>query len=595
MKSKLKRTLALILSLAMSVAVCSTLFTVTNADEPENLALSATAYAYTKRGTSNDFIPAHGNDGTTTTEWRTANKGADKGKFVNGDGSVITWYALVFDEPVELNTLKLTFATGQDAVINYQLQIPADGAVIDATKLDTPSTEANAANADNPFYDNSLWQTIVTAPDNSNKGRADTFSLEEAVTTQYLRVFVPLESRGDVVAIQEIEVYNMSNTQALIDELNGLLDEAVNFIEYDVSAESWGALQSAIAQAGSVDTSDADALEAAIDKLSAAIDGVELANIALSATPYAYAWAQQAKYNPTEAIDGVIGADQGWRSRNKGVTAGQTDGEDITWFGLDFGTEVDLATLKLTFTENEDIVTTYQIQIPAEGKSIDLTDIDNTVEGCTYGMENPFSVDDNWETIYTASEKSTRGRTDVVILDNIKTQYIRIFIPEDARKGVVRLGEIEAYSDYRSVFFLEGAQKRVNQQDSSMYDMRYVTSFNKEFYNDHGDDIAEIGTLMVRRDQLTAAGKNDADINFELFEAQTPELIVENVAAVYFIEGLETIASDCYAFVNTIICIDEEKLDTEYVVISYIKFADGRVIYSNSCSRSISYLIEMEL
>lgn len=592
MKSLLKRTVASLLTLTMSSAVCG-LFTVAHAADHENLALSATAYAYTKRGTTNEFIPANGNDGDATTDWRTANKDAAKGKFVNGDGSVITWYALVFDEPITLNTIKLTFTEGQDAVVNYQLQLPAEGVTIDPTKLDTPSTEANAASADNPFYDNTLWQTIITAPDNTSKGRTDSFGLEAAVTTQYIRIFVPLDSRGSVVALQEIEVYNMNDSEALIDEMNTLIAEAESFTRDALSVESWTALQAALAQARAADTSDTAALTSAIEALTAAIDGVEAANLALSATPYAYGWAQQAKYDPNQTIDGVIAADNGWRSRNKGLVAAQVNGNDVTWFGLDFGKEIDLTTLKLTFTVNEDIVSTYQIQIPAEGVSIDLTDIDHTAEGYNYGESHPFYAADNWETVYTASEKSVKGRTDVVVL-NVKTRYIRLYIPEEARQNAVRLCEIEAYSDYRAAFDITGVQSRTNAQDATMYDMRFVTGISKDFFEAYRVDIVEMGTLMVRKDQLTNAGKVDADIDLELFSNQTSDLVVKKLSAVYLIDGMTELPTDQYAFVNTIIAIDEAKLDVEYVTVSYIKFKNGTVAYSSACSRSMSGLLDLQ-
>ncbi len=148
--------------------------------------------------------------------------------------------------------------------------------------------------------------------------------------------------------------------------------------------------------------------------------------------------------------------------------------------------------------------------------------------------------------------------------------------------------EIEMYNtsaaqDITLPFGSTGAQIRTNQEDAELKDLRFISALPADIYD---ANISELGTILVRKDQLTAAGKTTADITVDL--ASSDELIVKKLQATYLCNiNLDAVNDEdyadylgCYTFTTTITGISI--FDREYVCVAYYIDAEGVAHYGEA-------------
>ncbi len=185
--------------------------------------------------------------------------------------------------------------------------------------------------------------------------------------------------------------------------------------------------------------------------------------------------------------------------------------------------------------------------------------------------------DDNaeWNTVHT--QQCGEDALVDMSFDAITTKYIRLHVK--GAGGYISLNELETYyiAPAAPSFSMKGAQLREN---GEAYDLRFVANLPEEIFGKL-DTVTDLGMVLVRADQLTAAGLTTDDITVDL---QAENLVVKKISAVYLCNTyLED--TDCYTFTTAITGISD--FDREYVCVAYYTTAEGTV-YTDAITRCVN-------
>ncbi len=219
----------------------------------------------------------------------------------------------------------------------------------------------------------------------------------------------------------------------------------------------------------------------------------------------------------------------------------------------------------------------------ADGISIEVSDDGvnyTTVTNLVVGTEEAITINPTTQQTCDNIYKYT------ITFDTVETTYIRIYMTNANNKTKeMSIWEFETYCESSVAtptgsFGMSGAQIRANTEDAEKYDLRFITNFSSELYGNLAN-ITDLGVVMVRADQLEAAGLTTDDITVDL---EADGLTVKKVQATY-LRNVDLATTGNYTYTVTITGIADTSV--EYVCVGYYTTAEGTV-YTDALTKSVA-------
>lgn len=200
-------------------------------------------------------------------------------------------------------------------------------------------------------------------------------------------------------------------------------------------------------------------------------------------------------------------------------------------------------------------------------------------------VEMQYSTDGNvWRPASKTSITAVNGGFEYSF-NTVKAKYFRAYIVQGSNAVTPEIASLEMYCKksplaeetvVNSRFGL-GAQLRENERNANLYDMRFLLAYSTDEIHNNLDNITEIGTLLVKKNDL----KNN-ELTLEL--ANTANYTVKRVANTY----LCNVYTDRYGIYYTTTAITGITDNTcEYTVRGYY-IINGRTYYTDTISRCVN-------
>lgn len=274
-------------------------------------------------------------------------------------------------------------------------------------------------------------------------------------------------------------------------------------------------------------------------------------NLALNAT--ATADSQHAQYG--SGIETIVDGDMTtrWQSAAKG-----SDADNMAWVQLEFAQATTFNTLTIHWE---------RARASGAGTAAFISN-----DGVTWTEVDMYY--DPMVTIEDTQHYQIDFTFNCVTAKYLKLQFTAL---EESGKENPSIWELEVYN-VESGLSMAGAQMRNSAVEG--YDLRFVANFSKNLFDNRLDAMTDLGVILVRADELAAAGKTTADIDFNL---AADGLAVRKVSATYLRNAdLETTGN--YTYTVTITGIMD--IDREYVCVGYYTI-DGVTVYTDAITRSV--------
>ncbi len=265
--------------------------------------------------------------------------------------------------------------------------------------------------------------------------------------------------------------------------------------------------------------------------------------------------------------------DTRWQSNNAGSSI-----ETMSWVQLDFGVATTFDKVTVNFENARATANGTAIKVSNNGT--DWSDVTATASE-EVNVKNP-AGGDMWVTEFTFDAQTAR--------------YLKLEFTEAKENGkggfweYTSIWEVEVFNinggtdtppvEPSGDFGINGAQVRENVEESAKYDLRFITNFSDDLYASIAD-ITDLGVILVRADQLTAAGLTAEDINLEL---AAENLVVKKVQATY-LRNIDLATTGNYTYTVTILGIED--ISIEYVCVAYYTTAEGTV-YTEALTKSVA-------
>ncbi len=603
MKNILKRSLAAVATLAVAATCMGG--SIVNADYTNNLAKEyGTAYDGNYSGNYYGSV-SNLNDGDTSTHWQTTDKAdglyvgidfavaaqVDKivinvGSFTSVDSVVSNGYTITYNNGTEWVAAPTPVESESEITVTFSEATAFKGVRMDFTQFNNWApriyeiyvlgslsttdiaksalvTAIDAAKAlDECIYTTDSWAALETALTEGEALLSDTQATADAITAKASEIDALRNAlvKSDVAPAKEA-------LKTALAYANGLSDYS-----YKYSNTAALAISAAVAKAETVYNSGSfvasDYTDAAT-ALTAATNVSTYTNLSLNQIGFASTkhsgWADHNKNDILDDITVMVDGDvntrwqAGVRASNEapqyaGVKyAEKTAINTVALYGEGYRISVDTVTVKYTTQDlsGEDWMST-----------VEWTEL----QGVTRSSEKQLTINGRNDYYLTVFEFPTTEVT-----------AIALFYTGDSGEASAR--EIETYNRTAELG-MNGAQIRENALDKNKYDLRFITNFSAELYAKL-DTITDIGVVMVREDQLLAAGKTTADINVDL-EAEGLE--VKKISATY-LRNVDLETTGNYTYTVTILGIGDTSV--KYVCVGYCTTANG-TIYTEAMTRSVA-------